>query len=61
MLWDRVVHAYCWEIKVTRVLQNLSNLKLGHFFLNVYFGLAPVVQKLDSAIHRIYHYPSDKY
>ena len=28
----RVVHACCWEIKVTRVLQNLSNLKVGHFF-----------------------------
>jgi len=23
--------------------------------------LAPVVQKLDSAIHRINHYPADKY
>ena len=22
---------------------------------------APVVQTLDSAIHRIYHYPADKY
>ena len=36
----RVVHACCWEIKVTRVLQNLSNLKVGHFFfINAYFGL----------------------
>ena len=24
-------------------------------------GLAPVVQKLDSAIHRINHYPADTY
>ena len=24
-------------------------------------SLAPVVQKLDSAIHRINHYPVDKY
>ena len=24
-------------------------------------GLAPVVQTLDSAIHRINHYPADKY
>ena len=24
-------------------------------------NLAPVVQKLDSAIHRINHYPVDKY
>ena len=24
-------------------------------------GLAPVVQKMDSAIHRINHYPVDKY
>ena len=27
-----------------------------------FFSLqAPVVQKMDSAIHRIYHYPVDKY
>ena len=31
------------------------------FFGNNYFSLlAPVVQKLDSAIHRINHYPVDK-
>ena len=33
----RVVHACCWEIKVTRVLQNLSNLKVGHFFFQCLF------------------------
>ena len=33
----RVVHACCWEIKVTRVLQNLSNLKVGHFFFKCLF------------------------
>ena len=33
----RVVHACCWEIKVTRVLQNLSNLKVGHFFFFLMF------------------------
>ena len=27
----------------------------------IVIGLAPVVQTLDSAIHRINHYPADKY
>ena len=31
--------ACCWEIKVPRVLQNLSNLKVGQVFFNVYFGV----------------------
>ena len=29
--------------------------------LNRHKELAPVVQTLDSAIHRINHYPADKY
>ena len=37
----------------------------GQFFLMVLYNkivqLAPVVQTLDSAIHRINHYPVDKY
>ena len=35
----RVVHACCWEIKVTRVLQNLSNLKVGHFFFLMFISV----------------------
>ena len=27
----------------------------------VYIDLAPAVQTLDSAIHRVNHYPADKY
>ena len=38
----RVVHTCCWEIKVTKVLQNLSNLKVGQGFFNVYFGRCKV-------------------
>ena len=32
-----------------------------HFFWAKIFTQAPVVKTLDSAIHRINHYPADKY
>ena len=41
-----------------------SNLRFGgrqSTVTMVFHALAPVVQTLDSAIHRINHYPADKY
>ena len=33
----------------------------SHWTTGVVIDLAPVVQKLDSAIHKLNHYPVDKY
>ena len=33
----------------------------GVVAMHLFMDLAPVVQTLDSAIHRINHYPADKY
>jgi len=44
-------------------LNCLIKQQIGYFLLRTLLGkhvhLAPVVQKLDSAIHRIKHYPVD--
>ena len=41
------------DITLGRLKATLKNVELG--------ALAPVVQTLDNAIHRINHYPADKY
>ena len=47
--------------EVTGGIHNqLISLSVLNIFLSVTAFLAPVVQKLDSAIHRISHYPVDK-
>ena len=48
------------EIKLAAIIAIESRQRREQVFQEI-VHLAPVVQTLDSAIHRIYHYPADKY
>ena len=64
--WQRSSQATFTESLIRKSSYATKNITLNWFYshyltITYCIDLAPVVQKLDSTIHRINHYPADKY
>ena len=58
--WPRLFKGWITLSTGLITIQRISVNKTNHAIRWIVIYLAPVVQRLDNAIHRINHYPADK-